>query len=155
MTLSRREWIRAAAVGAAGLLATRQLVGQSSRAPIAIAVYKSPACGCCKDWVAHLAKNGFAPQVHDLPDLTETKATLGVPAALESCHTAVIGRYVIEGHVGADLIKKLLADAPKGIRGLAVPGMVQGSPGMETGRKEPYDVMAFTLDGKTSVYAHR
>lgn len=155
MSLSRREWIRAAALGAAGMVVARRAFAELPSAPIAIAVYKTPSCGCCKDWVAHLAKNGFAPTVHDLDDLTETRATLGVPHALESCHTAVIGRYVIEGHVPADLIKKLVADAPKAIRGLAVPGMVQGSPGMETGRKEPYDVVAFTRDGKTSVYARR
>jgi hypothetical protein len=155
MTLSRREWIRAAAIGTAGVLVGRRAFGELSAAPIPIAVYKSPSCGCCKEWVAHLAKNGFAPTVHDLDDLTETKATLGVPHALESCHTAVTGRYVIEGHVPADLIKKLLSDAPKAVVGLAVPGMVQGSPGMETGRKEPYDVIAFTHDGKASVYGRR
>ena len=123
---------------------------------LAIAVYKTPSCGCCKEWVTHLAKNGFAPKVHDLEDLAETKASLGVPRALESCHTAVIGRYVIEGHVPADLIRKLVAEKPKNILGLAVPGMVTGSPGMEVGkRKDPYDIVAFSADGKRSIYAHR
>jgi hypothetical protein len=155
MTWSRREWLRAAALGAAGVFVTRRSFARAAISPIPIAVYKTPTCGCCKEWVAHLTKNGFAPTVHDLDDLAPTKAALGVPRALESCHTAIVGRYVVEGHVPADVIKKLVSDAPKGIAGLAVPGMVQGSPGMETGRKEPFDVVAFTRDGKTSVYARR
>ena len=153
--ISRREWLRAAALGVASVLVTRRASAQVVSSPIPIAVYKTPTCGCCKEWVAHLAKNGFTPTVHDLDDLAQTKAALGVPRSLESCHTAVVGRYLVEGHVPADLIKKLVSDAPKGIAGLAVPGMVQGSPGMETGRKEPYEVVAFTRDGKTSVYARR
>ena len=155
MTYSRREWLRTAALGAAGVLITRRAFAERTSAPIAITVYKTPTCGCCKEWVAHLAKNGFAPTVHDLDDLTQIRSSLGLPRALESCHTAVIGRYVIEGHVPADLIKKLVRESPTTIVGLAVPGMVQGSPGMETGPKEPYDVIAFTRDGKTSVYARR
>src|SRR5437762_8636762 len=115
MTYNRREWIRSAALGAAGLLMSRRASAAPTLAPIAITVYKTPSCGCCKEWVAHLAKNGFSPTVHDLDDLTETKATLGVPRALESCHTAVVTRYVIEGHVPADLIKKLVAESPKTI----------------------------------------
>jgi hypothetical protein len=156
MTYSRRDWIRAAVVGAAGVLVSRRAYGEAlSTDPIVITVYKTPTCGCCKDWIAYIAKNGFVPTVHDLDDLTETKTTLGVPAKLASCHTAVVGRYVIEGHVPADLIKKLITARPKDVVGLAVPGMIPGTPGMETGQKEPYDVLAFTHDGKTSVYARR
>jgi hypothetical protein len=155
MTYSRREWLRAAALGAASVLVTRRALAQVVTPPIAITVYKTPTCGCCKEWVAHLAKNGFSPTVHDLDDLTQTKSSLGVPHALESCHTAVVGRFVVEGHVPADVIKTLVSESPKTIAGVAVPGMVQGSPGMETGRREPYDVVAFTRDGKTSVYARR
>ena len=157
MTCTRRNFLKAAAVGATGLLVSRPaFAGALFNAPIAITVYKTPTCGCCKEWVAHLAKNGFAPKAHDLDDLSETKTTLGVPAALQSCHTAVIGRYVIEGHVPADLIKKLIAAKPTNIAGLAVPGMPAGSPGMEMGgRKDPYEVFAFTRDGKRSVYARR
>jgi hypothetical protein len=153
--ISRREWFRAAALGAASAVVRRQAVGQLLGATIAITVYKTPTCGCCKEWVAHLAKNGFVPTVHDLDDLAQTKASLGVPRVLESCHTAVVRRFVVEGHVPADLIKRLIGESSTTIVGLAVPGMVQGSPGMETGRKEPYDVLAFTSDGKTSVYARR
>jgi len=156
MTYSRRDWIRSAFLGAAGVLASRRSFAEAlSSAPIAITVYKAASCGCCKDWVAHLARNGFAAAVHDLDDLTQVKASLGVPRALESCHTAVVGSYFIEGHVPADLIKKLLADKPKDTVGLAVPGMVTGSPGMETGRKQPYEVVALSRAGKTSVYARR
>jgi hypothetical protein len=153
MSHSRRDFIRAAAVGTAGLLFSRRAF--AAAAPIAITVYKTPTCGCCKAWVAHLEKNGFAPKAHDLADLTETKTTLGVPDALTSCHTAVIGRYVIEGHVPADVIKKLIAEKPTNILGLAVPGMPAGSPGMEMGRKDPYEIIAFSQTGKRSVYARR
>jgi hypothetical protein len=155
MTWSRRDWLRAAALGATGVFVTRRVFGEPVGSVIAITVYKTPTCGCCKEWVAHLTKNGFALTVHDLPDLTQTKLSLGVPQALESCHTAVVGRYVVEGHVPAEVIRKLVSDSPNSIAGLAVPGMVQGSPGMEGGRKEPYDVVAFTREGKTSVYARR
>jgi hypothetical protein len=159
MTYTRRDWIRSAAIGALGILISRRALAESAGgAPLAITVYKSATCGCCKEWVTHLSKNGFAPRVHDLPDskLAETKAAMGVPPALESCHTALIGRYVIEGHVPADLIKKLVAGKSTTILGLAVPGMPVGSPGMEMGsRKDPYDVIAFTRDGKRSVYAKR
>ena len=154
MTYTRRSFIQAAA-GAAGLLALPSLA-HAVAAGTPITVYKTPTCGCCKAWVTHLEKNGFAPKTHDLNDLSETKDTLGVPDALRSCHTAVIGRYVIEGHVPADLIKKIAADKPANILGLAVPGMPAGSPGMEVpGRKDAYDIIAFSRDGKRTVYAKR
>jgi hypothetical protein len=155
MTYTRRSFIQAAAASAAGLIALPSLA-QAATAATPITVYKTPTCGCCKDWVAHLRKNGFAPTTHDLNDLSETKDTLGVPDALRSCHTAVIGRYVIEGHVPADLIKKVVAEKPANVLGLAVPGMPAGSPGMEVpGRKDAYDVIAFTRDGKRTIYAKR
>ena len=155
MTYTRRSFLQAAATGMAGLIVVPSLA-QAAAAGTPITVYKTPTCGCCKDWVKHLEKNGFTPKPHDLNDLSETKDTLGVPDALRSCHTAVIGRYVIEGHVPADLIRKVLADKPTNILGLAVPGMPAGSPGMEVpGRKDPYDVIAFTRDGKRSIYAKR
>lgn len=154
MSMTRRDWLRAAAGSVVASLVAKS-VARALGAPPAFTVYKTPTCGCCKDWVKHVTANGYKPVVHDLEDLTRIKADLGVPSALTSCHTAVVGRYVIEGHVPADLIKKLIAESPPKIAGLAVPGMIQGSPGMETGRKEPYDVIAFTVDGKTSVYARR
>jgi hypothetical protein len=154
--ISRRNFLHASVLGAAGLLLSRRAVAELAPKPIAITVYKTPTCGCCKEWVAHLSKNGFAPVVHDLPDLAETKTTLGVPDALQSCHTGVIGRYFIEGHVPADVIRKLVTENSPNIVGLAVPGMPAGSPGMEMGgRKDRYDVFAVLRDGKRTVYAQR
>jgi hypothetical protein len=155
MTYTRRSFLQAAATTVAGLVTLPSLL-EAATAATPITVYKTPTCGCCKAWVEHLKKNGFAPTTHDLPDLSETKDTLGVPDALRSCHTAVIGRYVIEGHVPADLITKLTKEKPANILGLAVPGMPGGSPGMEVpGRKDAYDVIAFSRDGKRTVYAKR
>jgi hypothetical protein len=155
MPYSRRSFLQAAAATAAGLLVLPS-IAEAVAAGTPITVYKTPTCGCCKLWVDHIVKNGFTPKVHDLPDLTETKNSLGVPNSLRSCHTAVVGKYVIEGHVPADLIKKIMAEKSTKYIGLGVPGMPAGSPGMEVpGRKDAYDVMAFTRDGKTSVYAKR
>ena len=155
MTYTRRTFLQAAAASASGLLALPSLL-EATAAGTPITVYKTPTCGCCKEWVLHLKKNGFSPTTHDLNDLSETKDMLGVPDALRSCHTAVIGRYVIEGHVPADLIKKVVAEKPVNVLGLAVPGMPASSPGMEVpGRKDPYDVIAFTRDGKRTIYAKR
>ena len=155
MTYSRRSFLQVAAASAAGLLVLPSLL-EAAAAGTPITVYKTPSCGCCKLWVDHLKANGFDPKTHDLPDLSETKDNLGVPDALRSCHTAVIGRYVIEGHVPADLIKKIAAEKPANVIGLAVPGMPAGSPGMEVpGRKDAYDVFAFNRDGKRTVYAKR
>ena len=107
-----------------------------------IKVYKDPNCGCCKEWIKHLEQNGFKVEVMDMPDLSAVKTKYGVGDNLRSCHTGVIGDYVIEGHVPADLIVKMLDEKPK-IAGLAVPGMPMGSPGMEGATKEPYDVLTF------------
>ena len=118
-------------------------------------VYKTPTCGCCGKWVEHVKTAGFTPAVHELADLSGVKTKAGVPANLQSCHTALVAGYVIEGHVPADVIQQLLRERPK-IAGLAVPGMPIGSPGMEQGaRTDPYEVIAFTKDGKTSTYAKR
>jgi hypothetical protein len=155
MPYTRRSFLQAAAASATGLLALPTFI-EAAAPDTPITVYKTPTCGCCKAWVAHLEKSGFKPTTHDLNDLSETKDTLGVPDALRSCHTAVIGRYVIEGHVPADLIRKLAAEKPANVLGLAVPGMPAGSPGMEVpGRKDAYDVIAFTRDGKRTIYAKR
>jgi hypothetical protein len=108
----------------------------------AMTVFRDPTCGCCHKWVEHLEADGFAVTVHDAPSMKAVKARLGVPAELASCHTGEIGGYVIEGHVPAVAIRRLLAEKPEG-RGLAVPGMPIGSPGMEGGEPEDYDVMLF------------
>ena len=120
----------------------------------AVTVFKSPSCGCCKSWVEHLKKNGYAVTARDVADVNPLKDAHGVPQSLRSCHTALVGGYVIEGHVPADVVARLLRERPK-IAGLAVPGMPAGSPGMEMGRAEHYDVIAFDKAGKTRVYASR
>jgi hypothetical protein len=118
-------------------------------------VYKSPTCGCCKGWVAHAESNGFTTKVIDTDGLAAVKRELGVPAALQSCHTVVVGGYVVEGHVPAADVKRLLAQKPK-VRGIAAPGMPVGSPGMEQGSPANYDryeVKTFDAAGNTTVFA--
>lgn len=119
-----------------------------------VTVYKTPTCGCCAAWVDHLRENGFAVVVHDQDDLSMVKSANGITPRLESCHTAIVDGYVVEGHVPADLIAKLITEKPE-IAGLAVPGMPGGSPGMESAPKEAYDVLAIGKDGRTSVFARR
>lgn len=135
-------------------LAAILLLGFSALASAAerVTVYKDPDCGCCGAWVEHLKTNGFSVKVNDVRDMTPHKKRLGVPERLGSCHTAVVGGYTIEGHVPASDIRRLLAERPRA-KGLAVPGMPQGSPGMETGKFDPYDVLLFDSRGKTTVYA--
>jgi hypothetical protein len=117
-----------------------------------ITVYKDPSCGCCKNWIEHLLKHGFRVDAKDSRDMSGVKRTLGIPDRLQSCHTAVVGGYLIEGHVPAADIDRLLAQRPK-IRGLAVPGMPMGSPGMEGPTRQSYSVLAFDGAGKTQVFA--
>ena len=131
---------------------------QSGRAPAgrpSVAVFKSPTCGCCAKWNEHMTAAGYAVTSRDMTDMNTVKDEHRVPTALRSCHTALVAGYVIEGHVPEDVIAKLLAERPKGVMGLAVPGMPAGSPGMESpdGFKTPYQVMAFTQDGQSRVYA--
>ena len=116
-----------------------------------ITVYKSPACGCCGAWVEHLKKNGFNTRVHEVSDVTPYQVKYGVPESLGSCHTAVVGGYAIEGHVPAADIKRLLRERPKA-KGIAVPGMPVGSPGMPGPRKDPYETLLFDASGKYVVF---
>ena len=116
-----------------------------------VVVYKSPWCGCCEGWVDHMRASGFEVTVREQEDLTAIKRMAGVPDELQSCHTAFVGGYAIEGHVPAGVIDKLLAERPL-VRGLAVPGMPIGSPGMEGAHPEPYEVMTFTQGATTNVY---
>jgi len=119
-----------------------------------ITVYKSDSCGCCKLWVQHLLDAGFAVQAHDVDNLASVKERVGVPAGKGSCHTAEVDRYFLEGHVPAAEIRRLLRERPAA-RGLTVPGMPLGSPGMEmpSGQVDRYDVLLVGMDGSTSVYA--
>jgi hypothetical protein len=117
-----------------------------------VTVYKTPTCGCCKAWVEHLRAAGFEVQVQDLADVTPHKQRLGVPPRLASCHTAVVDGYVVEGHVPAADVTRLLATRPA-ITGIAVAGMPMGSPGMEYGPAVAYDVIAFKPDGTLDLFA--
>ncbi|MDX1801838.1 MAG: DUF411 domain-containing protein [Marinobacter sp.] len=117
-----------------------------------ITVYKDPNCGCCKAWGEYLEDNGFQVHVVAASNMSEIKRQYGVPREVQSCHTAVIDGRVIEGHVPADDIKAYLAKPAFNTKGLAVPGMVQGSPGMETGRNDDYAVITFSENGQESVY---
>jgi hypothetical protein len=127
------------------------LAGPALAARDVMAVYKSATCGCCTKWIEHLRVNGFEVKTHDVDDITVSRARLGVPQALGSCHTGSISGYLIEGHVPARDIQRLLRERPSAA-GLAVPGMPRGSPGMEAGIKEAYDVLLFQPDGRYSVY---
>lgn len=161
-----RPVLRIAAVAATGIAATFALTslavarlddGRSAQvkpgAAIQVTVFKDANCGCCREWVEHLRKNGFAVTAKDTTDVSSVKRTGRVPQRLYSCHTAFVNGYVVEGHVPAADIHRMLRDKPK-IAGIAVAGMPAGSPGMEVGgRKDPYDVVAFRRDGSTSVYA--
>ncbi len=106
-----------------------------------ITVYKTPTCGCCSKWVSHLESNGFKVNAIDQNDLSSLKAQLGIAPNLQACHTAKTGHYFVEGHVPASDIKKMLTTKPD-IKGLTVPGMPMGSPGMEGARKDNYNVLA-------------
>jgi hypothetical protein len=123
-------------------------------APEPITVFKSRTCGCCADWVDYLKAEGFAPVVHDEEDMDTVKDNLGVPKGVRSCHTAQAGKYVVEGHVPADDIRRLLKATPA-VAGLAAPGMPASAPGMaQPGQPhEAYEVVAFKRDGSTEVFA--
>jgi hypothetical protein len=117
-----------------------------------IEVWKTPTCGCCKSWIEHLQAHGFEVTAHDVAGPADMRRRFGMPDAFGSCHTARIGDYVIEGHVPAADIHRLLAAAPRAV-GLAVPGMPVGSPGMEMGaRRDPYDVLLVQPDGSAKVW---
>lgn len=142
------------ALAVAAITVARLTPAQAEIQGPVVTVYKSPTCGCCSKWVEHMKANGFEVRAVDLDDLTEVKQASGVPIPLRTCHTAIVGDYVIEGHVPADLVKKMLADKPNAA-GLAVPGMPMGSPGMEGTPRQSYDVLLFQKDGKTTVFAKR
>lgn len=138
------------ALGAALRAQNRSAQPAPKKTPIS--VYKDPSCGCCEKWVDHMTANGFAPTVTN-GDMPPIKKLYKVPRALESCHTAVVGGYVIEGHVPAQDIRKLLAAKPAGIVGLTIPGMPASAPGMDVLPFQPYDVLTFDAAGKTTIYA--
>jgi hypothetical protein len=140
--------------GTSAIAATNFTPAPVKAAPVPIKVYKDPSCGCCKAWIKNLEANGFKVEAVDMPDLSLVKQNYGVKKEIEACHTGVVGNYVVEGHVPPDLIMKMLKEKPA-IAGLAVPGMPMGSPGMEGGAKEKYNVLSFDRTGHTKVYAQR
>ncbi|MBI4887509.1 MAG: DUF411 domain-containing protein [Acidobacteria bacterium] len=119
-----------------------------------VEVYKSPTCGCCANWVKHLQQHGFKTQVTETDDITGIKTKNKVPARVQSCHTAIVDGYVLEGHVPAADLQRLLKERPA-VLGLAVPGMPIGSPGMEVPnmKAQAFDVIAFDKQGQLKVYA--
>lgn len=141
MKLSRRWFV--------GVLVTAALAESakvSSAEEASVKVHKDPNCGCCSGWVQHLRDAGFSVQVEETSDLGPVRARLGVPKPLAACHTAEVNGYIIEGHVPAVAVRRLLSQRPN-VRGLAVPGMPVGSPGMEGGSPQPYTVISFGADG--------
>lgn len=119
-----------------------------------VQVFKSPTCGCCGSWVEHMRAAGFKVKVTEVDDTAAARKRLGLPERYGSCHTATVGGYVIEGHVPAAEVKRLLALKPKAI-GLAVPGMPPSAPGMDVpGRKDPYQVLLIDTSGQSTVYAN-
>lgn len=144
-----RRTLLAAGVGAAALAACA-----SGRSATGLAVYKTPGCACCTAWVDHMRAAGFKTEVHELPDLGSLRSSRGISDDLASCHTALIGGYVLEGHVPAADVRRLLAERPEAV-GLAVPSMPLGSPGMETadGAREPYETLLVLKGGGTRVFA--
>ena len=148
--LARRPLLQLALLGAIGLALPH--TARAAASPKKIVVWKTPSCGCCKAWVAHLDKSGFKTTVHDVEDTAPMRQKLGLPEKYGACHTALLDGYVIEGHVPAPTLRRLLREKPKAV-GLAVLGMPAGSPGMEMGdRQDAYDVLLVLGDGSARVY---
>ncbi len=160
MKLALYTGIAAVVIGAGATLAIQAnesdqssvAQAESGKTVQAITIYKSPNCGCCQDWAEHLAANGFETRIVETDNLNEIKQEYGVPRDMASCHTALIGDLVIEGHVPANDIVAYLEDPQFNTIGLSVPGMPHGTPGMETGRKDDYQVIAFNANGKQGVF---
>lgn len=144
---------RRAVICAGGATLALLAVGGCGRAvsatPRTMTVYRDPSCGCCEAWAKLAKQRGFAVHVVDHPDMAGLKRSKGVPNQLASCHTALVGGYVVEGHVPFEAVERLLSTQPADLAGVAVPGMPRGSPGMEMpdGTRDPFEVVAFTRDG--------
>ena len=170
--LTRRRFV-GAVIAAGGLAATgcgaeqrnqagdAEAVNAAAAAPAAarpqlaaMTIYRDPSCGCCEAWAGIARNAGHQVRLVDHPDMPSIKRQYGVPDELLSCHTTIVGGYAVEGHVPLGDVKRLLTERPAGVRGIAVPGMPLGSPGMEVpdGTRQPFQVMAFDAAGKTSVF---
>lgn len=156
--ISRRSFVGQAAGIGLGLAGGKSLWAMMplSDAEPTMTIFMSPTCGCCRKWVDHVRAAGFKTVVHEERDMDTVKQSLGVPRDMQSCHTAQVDKYLIEGHVPAEDVRKLLARKPKAA-GLAAPGMPASSPGMAVPGEphEPYDVLIFQGDGKSEVFAQR
>lgn len=139
-----------ASVAFAAVVSVTLLTGPAYAAEFT--VYKSPSCGCCSKWVDHLQANGHTVAAKNIENVDAIKKMAGVPERLQSCHTAMVDGYVIEGHVPAKDIERLLVERPEA-KGLAAPGMPAGAPGMEGGAPDRYNVMLFKADGSANIYA--
>lgn len=144
--MNQKYWAMLACIGVTFSLAHAQVAPR-------VEVFKSATCGCCGAWVDHLRKNGFEVKTHDVSDVPAERNKLGMPDRLGSCHTAKVGGYVVEGHVPAADIHRLLKEKPRAL-GLAVPAMPPGSPGMESSRPIAYDTLLVGRDGTTRVFAN-
>ena len=157
MSMTRRTMMRGTAVAVLALgLGAMGLPGLV-RAAVpaggpAVEVWKAASCECCEGWVRHMRAAGFEVTIHTVDDVTPMKRMAGVPDDLASCHTARVGGYVLEGHVPADDVKRLLAERPQA-RGLAVPGMPQDAPGMDIVSGQPYQVVLFGAAGGPQVFS--
>lgn len=152
--ISRRSFLAQTAALGASVVAGKSVWAASPAGLPTMTIYMSPTCGCCAKWVDHVKAAGFTTVVHEDEDMETVKDSLGVPADVRSCHTAQVEKYLIEGHVPAEDIKSLLLKKPRAA-GLAAPGMPASSPGMAVPGQphEAYDVLLFTSDGKSQLYA--
>jgi len=153
--MNRRKFLHTSVALAAGTLAGPGLAAQTAR-PV-VEVWKTASCGCCHDWISHLQSQGFEVQTHDVSEAAkrEMRQRLGLDHKFGSCHTGLVQGYVLEGHVPAREIRRLLKERPRAL-GLAVPGMPVGSPGMDGpaygGRQDPYDVLLVQRGGTARVF---
>jgi len=149
--MQKRTLLRALAAATAAALA---LPGLAQSTKPVVEVWKDPNCGCCKDWIAHMQASGFTVKTYETGN-NAARARLGLPEKFASCHTALVAGYVVEGHVPAREVQRLLKERPKAL-GLAVPGMPIGSPGMDgpeyKGRQDRYDVLLVNADGRSKIY---
>jgi len=153
--MDRRGFLTATLAGAVTLIARRATAAVPLRSAVArppVTVYKDASCGCCRKWIEHMQSSGFTVDAHDSADMDAVKDHYGVPSDVRSCHTALVGSYVVEGHVPAADVDRMLKEQPKAA-GLSVPGMVMGSPGMEGSMSKPYTVLAFQKTGATTTFA--
>jgi len=147
----RRPFLLGGAASAALILAGgTPSIAKTAAAP-PIKVYKDPNCGCCGQWVEYMTKHGFKLAVENRDSMDVIKKMARVPDELWSCHTSVVGGYVVEGHVPVDAVRKLLKEKPK-LKGIGLPGMPSGSPGMPGRKEAPFKIMGFSVDGKTKLY---